>query len=187
MSPVVSFVAGSRGLWEIVSVKAIAGPSLDAAAAVDVREDGPADAPSDTKWILRGVASYQRYVTREEDRELKALQEPLGRPASTDAVLIPILKSDLWWALPQDERREIFEERSHHIRTGLDALPAVARQLYHGRDLGEPFDFLTWFEFAPDGMTLFDELLHELRATPEWDYVEREVEVHLRRTEVPHD
>ncbi len=28
-------------------------------------------------------------------------------------------------------------------------LLAVARRLYHCRDLGEPFDFLTWFEYAP--------------------------------------
>src|SRR2546428_7160638 len=28
-------------------------------------------------------------------------------------------------------------------------LPAIARRLYHCRDLGEPFDFLTWFEYAP--------------------------------------
>jgi len=48
--------------------------------------------------------------------------------------------------LTQDERREIFEERSRHIATGLEYLPAVARRLHHSRDLGGPFDFLTWFE-----------------------------------------
>jgi len=26
----------------------------------------------------------------------------------------------------------------------------VARRLHHGRDLGESFDFLTWFEYAPE-------------------------------------
>jgi hypothetical protein len=62
-------------------------------------------------------------------------------------------------------------------------LPAIARQLLHGRDLGEPFDFLTWFEFAPGDAPAFDELLARLRATEEWSYVEREVEIRVSRDE----
>lgn len=72
-----------------------------------------------------------------------------SRPEATHAAIIPITKSGAWWRLAQDERREIFEESSHHIAIGLEYLPAVARELYHGRDLGEPFDFLAWFEYAP--------------------------------------
>ena len=41
-------------------------------------------------------------------------------------------------------------------------LHPLARRLHHGRDLGEPFDFLTWFEFAPEHEGLFDELLARL-------------------------
>ena len=52
---------------------------------------------------------------------------------------------------------------------------------YHSRDLGEPFDFLTWFEFAPQHDAAFDELLGMLRSTEEWRYVEREVEIRLSR------
>ncbi len=51
-------------------------------------------------------------------------------------------------ALAQDERRELLEETSHHIAIGLEYLPAIARRLYHGRDLDDTFDF-TWFEYAP--------------------------------------
>ena len=58
-------------------------------------------------------------------------------------------------------------------------LPAIARQLYHSRDLGEPFDFLTWFEFAPAHASLFEELVGMLRQTEEWSYVEREVDVRV--------
>ena len=47
----------------------------------------------------------------------------------------------------------------------------------------EPFDFLTWFEFAPADEPAFDRLLARLRATREWDFVEREVDVRLVRTE----
>ena len=50
------------------------------------------------------------------------------------------------WALTQEERRAILEEKSHHNQIGMDALPAVARRLHHCRDLGtdEPFDFITY-------------------------------------------
>ncbi|MGH3478580.1 MAG: hypothetical protein ACRDRY_23980 [Pseudonocardiaceae bacterium] len=63
----------------------------------------------------------------------------------------------------------------------MEYLPAVARQLYHSRDLGEPFDFLTWFEYAPDAGPAFEELVARLRVTTEWGYVEREVEIRLAR------
>jgi hypothetical protein len=63
----------------------------------------------------------------------------------------------------------------------MQYLPAVARRLYHGRDLGEPFDFLTWFEYAPRDARAFEELVSRLRATPEWDYVEREIDIRLAR------
>ena len=88
-------------------------------------------------------------------------------------------KSKAWWALAQDERRAIFEARSRHIKIGLEYLPAVARRLYHSRDLGGPFDFLTWFEFAPADASLFEELVAMLRQTEEWTYVEREVDVRV--------
>ena len=99
--------------------------------------------------MLRGMTSYKRYTQRNEQEALDAKQPQLGRAEATRAALIPITKSDAWWRLAQDERRELFEESSHHIAIGLEYLPAVARELYHGRDLGEPFDFLAWFEYAP--------------------------------------
>ena len=81
----------------------------------------------------------------------------------------------------QDERRELFEERSHHIAIGLEYLPAVARRLYHGHDLDECFDFLTWLEYAPQNAPAFEELVSRLRATPEWEFVDREVDIRLAR------
>ena len=95
--------------------------------------------------------------------------------------LLPIRKSAVWWALAQDERRAIFEEQSAHIALGLRALPAVARRLHHARDLDEPFDFLTWFEYAPADAPRFDELLARLRATREWAFVDREIDIRLVR------
>ncbi len=130
---------------------------------------------------MRGVTSYQRYTQRNELAALEAKQPQLGRPEATLAALIPITKSAAWWQLAQDERRELFEESSHHIETGLEYLPAVARELHHGRDLGEPFDFLTWFEYAPQDAPAFEELVSRLRTTPEWGYVEREIDIRLTR------
>ena len=112
-----------------------------------------------------------------------AKQQGLGGPDSTCAALIPIRKTPAWWALAQDERRRIFEESSKHVRIGLKYLPAVARRLHHCRDLGEgePFDFLTWFEYARRDAPAFDELVAELRASEEWRWVEREVDIRVVR------
>ena len=57
----------------------------------------------------------------------------------------------------------------------------LARRLHHSRELGEPFDFLTWFEYAPEYADTFEELVHRLRSTVEWRYVEREVDIRLVR------
>ncbi len=97
------------------------------------------------------------------------------------AALIPIAKSQVWWDMTQDKRREIFEGKSKHIAASLKYLPAIARQLYHCRDLGEPFDFLTWFEFACANEPAFDDLLLGLRAAEEWRYVTREIDIRLKR------
>jgi hypothetical protein len=85
--------------------------------------------------------------------------------------------------LPQDERRRIFEEQSRHVQIGLQYLPAVARRLHHCRDLGEsePFDFLTWFEYSPANEGNFNKLVAELRESPEWKYVDREIDIRLVR------
>ena len=109
------------------------------------------------------------------------MQEPLGRSSAALAALIPIKKAAAWWDLAQDERRTIFEDQSHHNAIGVHYLPAIARQLYHCRDLDEPFDFLTWFEYPASHAQAFEELVARLRATREWTYVEREVDIRLER------
>lgn len=136
--------------------------------------------PADATWVLQGVRSNERYLEREEKARLVAVQQGLGRPASRHGALIPLRKSDAWWDLSQDERRAVFEARSRHIEIGAQFLPAIARRLYHSRDLGQPFDFLTWFEFSPSDEAAFDDLLARLRASEEWRYVVREVEIRLR-------
>jgi chlorite dismutase len=175
----VAFVAGADGDWRIERIAPVRGEGLAVAARL-ARIDG-AQGAAGAVWTLRGTTSNERYVTRAEKEALRAAQPPLGRPDSTRAALIPVRKSAAWWDLAQDERRRILEERSRHVSIGLRYLPAVARRLYHCRDLGEPFDFLTWFEYAEADAERFEELVGELRHSPEWEYVEREVDVRLVR------
>jgi hypothetical protein len=177
----VAFVGARTGRWRVERLETIAGEPLASASHVEVPEGPSAAGQVDAAWVLRGVTSNERYVNRDEQRELSSRQDPLGRPESTRAALIPITKSEAWWELAQDERRRIFEESSHHVATGLEYLPEIARRLHHGRDLGEPFDFLTWFEFAPEHASAFEELLVRLRATEEWTFVEREIDLRLAR------
>lgn len=159
----------------------VSGDPLPQVPWVEVVNSHVAAPPPGAIWLLRGVTSNERYVTRRERELLVAKQPALGRPEAVHAALIPIRKSAAWWELAQDERREIFETRSEHIKSGLRYLPAVARRLHHSRDLGEPFDFLTWFEYAPEHAAAFDELVISLRASEEWKYVDREVDIRLVR------
>jgi chlorite dismutase len=176
-----TFVGGDFGTWRVAGIAPVIGEPLAHVTRVAIVNRSLDSLPSGAKWVLRGVASHERYVTRDEHELLAAKTPPLGRTEATCAALIPIKKSASWWELAQDERRSIFEARSEHIRVGLQYLPAVARRLHHCRDLGEPFDFLTWFEYAPSDSNAFEELVGRLRRTDEWTYVEREVDIRLIR------
>ncbi len=175
-----SFVADTTGTWRVESLEAVTGPALAKPRHLSLLP-GAAEGNS-AAWVLRGITSNERYVTRPEKLALASRQEGLGRSAATRAALIPIRKSAAWWALTQDERRDIFEAQSAHIAIGLEYLPAIARRLHHCRDLGpdEPFDFLTWFEYQPQHEAAFDAMLKRLRASPEWAFVEREVDLRLQ-------
>ena len=180
-----SFVGGESGPWVVQRQATVAGAPLRSARRLDVLA-GPAASPGHG-WMLRGITSNERYVERPERDLLVASQQGLGRAEATFAALIPIRKSSAWWALSQDERRAVFEERSRHIAIGLKYLPPIARRLHHCRDLSEsePFDFLTWFEYAPEYQSAFEDLLTELRASAEWNYVEREVDIRVVRDRPP--
>ncbi|HXV23702.1 MAG TPA: chlorite dismutase family protein [Alphaproteobacteria bacterium] len=175
----VTFVAGVAGAWRIDRIDPVVGQGLPAAERLAVFEGASAPTRTDGAWVLRGVTSNARYTSRVETDALGARQQGLGRPNATRAALIPVRKTQAWWELAQDERRAIFEERSRHIGIGLEYLPAVARRLHHSRELGEPFDFLTWFEYAPEHAASFEELVRRLRASEEWRYVDREVDIRL--------
>src|SRR5215207_1064214 len=151
-----TFRGGQSGAWRVTLLSPVKGQALASVPALSITHS-PSIAlpilPSATSWRVAGTASHVRYVERAEKEQLAAAEAPLGRKEATRAALIPIKKSAAWWELTQDERRKIFEDKSRHIADSLKYLPAIARQLYHCRDLGEPFDFLAWFEFSPEHAT----------------------------------
>src|SRR5687768_11951544 len=110
MSRLFTFVGGNSGIWQVVQVATVRGdPLLEIVS-------GPINGlPAGAQWSLRGITSNERYVNRAEKMQLTATQPALGRPGATCAALIPIRKNAAWWSLPQDERRKIFEESSHHV------------------------------------------------------------------------
>ncbi|MBR0655982.1 chlorite dismutase family protein [Plastoroseomonas arctica] len=178
----VAFAGADAGRWRITSARTLIGPPLPAASHIAISEGTPPALPSNRTFALRGVVGNLRYTNRSERDGLAAIQAGLARPQATRAALIPIRKTPAWWALAQDERRAIFEEQSRHIGIGMAHLPAIARRLHHARELGEPFDFVTWFEYAPEDEASFEALLASLRATPEWAYIDREIDIRLART-----
>jgi chlorite dismutase len=179
-----SFIGGDTGPWRVATLEAINGEPLPEARRLSIVSGPEVPVNPHAAWVLRGITSNERYVVREDDRgQLVAKQLALGRTEATCAALIPIRKSAAWWALTQEQRQNVFEQQSNHAKIGLQYFPALARRLHHCRDLSEhePFDFLTWFEYAPDDEAAFNKLLAELRATAEWKYVEREADIRLVR------
>ena len=181
-----TFRGGQSGGWRVTMLSPVKGEALATVPALAITQSTAIALPilpSVTSWRVVGVASHLRYTERAEKEQLVAAQPPLGRKEADCAALIPIRKNAAWWELTQEERRKIFEDKSRHIAGSLKYLPAIARQLYHCRDLGESFDFITWFEYASEHEAQFEELVAMLRATEEWTYVEREVDVRLMREE----
>ncbi|KPK12331.1 MAG: chlorite dismutase [Acidithiobacillales bacterium SG8_45] len=178
-----SFSGGDTGLWRVTNMETMIGEQLPAAKRLEIASTSSSPVDPQASWVLRGITSNERYVDREERRQIVAELLDLGRPEATCAALIPIRKNEAWWALTQEERLNIFKEQSHHTKIGLDHYPTLARRLHHCRDLSEnePFDFITWFEYAPSDEGAFNNLLAALRAIPEWQYVEREVDIRLVR------
>lgn len=173
-----TFAAGEHGEWRIARIDAPLGDGLAPAARLAVHN--AVGTPADCAWSVSGMVSNERYVTRSEKTALLTL------PAATApgcAALIALRKCADWWALTQDERRAVFETQSRHIALGLELGDGISRRLHHCRDLHEdaPFDFLTWVEYVPQDEARFDTLLARLRASEEWRYVEREVDIRLLR------
>ncbi|MBS0558572.1 MAG: chlorite dismutase family protein [Proteobacteria bacterium] len=181
-----TFLGGVQGAMRVVSQNTLSGPPIAPAARVGMFAGLLTRVPSEAAWTLCGVASNDRYTTRSEKNALVNRQAPIGRPDATSAALILLRKRAEWWAFTQDERRAILEEDSHHIAIGMRYLPAVARRLLHCRDLATqaPFDFIGFLEFSPGDEPAFDTMMTELRATKEWSFMDREIDIRLTKADV---
>jgi hypothetical protein len=161
----VAFVAGFEGLWLIEGMTAPIGEPLAPAARLSVVEGAEAEI-ADGRWVLRGVVSGQ-------GEDARADQLPLGRPDARCAALLAVRMSPAWWERAEEDRRAL----SANIEHG----PAISRRLHRARDRSEPFDVLTWFEFAPGLQSELNDVVARLRASEEWSYVERDVELRMIR------
>jgi chlorite dismutase len=180
MTEIFDFVGGGSGQWKVLSIKPVIGETLEVIPYLNINF-GSQEKLNEGSWSLKGFRSNLRYTEKAEKEKLLSMQAELGGPDAICAALIPIRKTQEWWALAQDERRKIFEADSKHTEIGMKYLPAIARKLYHCRDYNEPFDFLTWFEYAPAHLDVFEELVLALRKTREWHFVEREVDIRLEK------
>jgi chlorite dismutase len=174
------FIGNTTGEWKVTSMETLKGAPIKTVSHLTKITSNLVQ-PITGIWTLKGIISNLRYTEKEDKEKLIAVQEDLGRPNATFAAFIPIRKSEAWWNLAQDERRKIMENKSQHTQTGMKYLPAIARKLFHSKDIGEPFDFLTWFEYSPDDADAFEELLVALRKTEEWNYVDREIDIRLKK------
>ena len=109
----------------------------------------------------------------------------------TVAVIIPIRKKAVWWAMPTDERMAYFQKKADkvgHTAIGAKYVDRIYRKLYHTRYAVEStdHDFITYFEFERKHIDDFKSLLGQLRdpqQNPEWGFVDREYEIWTTKTE----
>lgn len=177
---VTSFIGGEFGDWNVEAFHICKGSPISEVRRLEISTAAPVSKRK-VAWTLKGVESNLRYTTLREKELLQLRPSLLGKTNFTKAALIPIKKTEDWWLLAQDQRRNILEEQSRHISFGSKYLDVVSRKLFHSKDLGQAFDFITWFEFPPDGEDAFDLLVHTLRQSEEWKYVEREIDIRLSK------
>lgn len=154
------------------------------AAIVRVEAPGPRP-PLGRGFRAVGVVQHVLYTDADRRKELVAVSAGERGPR---AVLIPISKTDAWWALAQDERDRFFRPtaaRPGHVEIGARHARTIFRRLYHARyQPGSEWDFLTYFEFTDADAGGFRALLAALRdpaLNPEWGFVERETEIWMTR------
>lgn len=160
-----AFVAGFEGLWLIEGMTAPVGEPLAPAARLSVVEGTSAEV-AEGRWVLRGVVAGQ-------GEDARADQLPLGRAEARCAALLAVRMSPAWWERAEEDRRAL----SANIEHG----PAISRRIHRARDRDEPFDVLTWFEYAPEVQSEANQVMARLRDSEEWTFVEREVDIRVIR------
>jgi hypothetical protein len=159
------------------------------------RPDDGIDVNVDGAFSLTGTTQQLLYTDGAQQAELARVSHTgAGNGPGTVAVLIPITKSEAWWALPLEARAAPFRVDASaakpttvpgHTAIGAGYANRIFRRLYHARYLpGASWDFLTYFEMRREDVPAFRELLGKLRdpaLNPEWTHVAREVEIWTTR------
>ena len=201
--PAVSFTCFARALEPLPAAGGgVLRTDYEVEAVQPVRGDGVASVEPGQVWArlerpaalavpdapFIGATQHLVYTDAASRGELTQLSRG---PSGPIAVLIPICKSAAWWALAQEERQAHFTHgrQPGHTALGRPFAARIYRRLYHARYLpGSSWDFLTYFEFPESERPAFLELLGILRdpeQNPEWAFVERELEIWLRKRDEP--
>lgn len=173
-----TYLGGTTGEWEVTGFAACRGEPLARISHLQVVHGPLRRVPAGTAWVLSGLVRRTRYVALEEPR-----RQARDRIGATCAALISIRRARCWWDLVPQERSEIQTNRwtaPAHLRL----LSTIIHRWQHPRDLSSQFDVVTWFEYESHDAPAFDELLAEWRASAEWKYVDREVDLRLTRSRV---
>src|SRR5215813_1333694 len=88
-----SFIGGVTGAWRVVNMSTIVGAPLPDVTRLDLVTGTVPEMPDGAKWVLRGLTSSERYVTRSEKTnsshdnrhsvalmQLVPLSSPFARP-----------------------------------------------------------------------------------------------------------
>ncbi len=178
---VLHYVGGATGSWRVDQIETFSGPDLTPVSHLEILGGRLGRVPQGTAWVLPAVVSSTRYITREDPRPAESSRSPVPESREPSAALVLIRKSDEWWNLAGATRQDIIEARSRQVDARLRMLPAIARRFTLHRDGSDAFDFLTWFEFDAQDSALINDLARAIRATDEWNYVEREIEIRLSK------
>jgi len=163
-------------------VEAVAGAETPEAGWLMTRIQSESRVETVLPLVYQGGTQDLRYTSPAQKASLAHAHGEFSGGAT--AVIIPIRKSEEWWALPEERRRAHFRDGAGHTHTGAPYVDRVYRKLFHSRGMGLPYDFVTYFEFAREDADYFRELLAGLRdpqRNPEWRYVEWECEFWLTK------
>jgi chlorite dismutase len=131
-----------------------------------------------------GVTQELKYTNTETLKRLKAAAPKRDDGKSQpNAVVLPLSKTNAWWALPLDKRENYFNRRPKifgkkqlgHNAIGFMHISKIFRKLYHSRFIDSQQDFVTYFEFSNNNSEAYKKLLNGLRdetINPEWKYVQ---------------
>lgn len=136
---------------------------------------------------LGGAVQVPRYTSAE--MHAFAYKHAVSRTSGRlvrNAIVIPINKTEEWWALSGLERHTYFYPHADlatsahvpgHAQAAEAGVPSIVRRLYHNPDgyqrEGE-FDFVTYFECTDEHLATFDNVCQALRdqqQNPEWRFV----------------